>query len=182
MAGSNDSQDPKDTRVPKAIVVGMMLIAVAVGIAILVLDKSVITPMARLALFSGYLILILVFTWGLLILYRMADDAIDLSKLVSEADGDASMSRFQLLIFTFVIALCIVMMVVSGNPPKFPAIPNEVLILLGISASTYAVSKGIQKSAEGDQAAADADKAQAQADQAQAEAEKAKAQAAGAGR
>jgi hypothetical protein len=62
------------------------------------------------------------------------------------------MSRLQLLIFTFVIGLSIIMMVVSATPPRFPAIPNEVLILLGISASTYAVSKGIQKSAETDQA------------------------------
>jgi hypothetical protein len=66
------------------------------------------------------------------------------------------MSRFQLLIFTFVIALSIVIMVVSANPPHFPTIPNEVLILLGISASTYAVSKGIQEGADNDKAEIDA--------------------------
>jgi hypothetical protein len=161
MANTNDSM------VPKLIVVGMLLLAIAVGIMIFMVDQK-ITPMARLGIFAGYLILILVFTWGLLVLYNMAAGEIDLSKLVSESDGSASMSRFQLLIFTFVIALSIVMMAVSVTPPKFPAIPNEVLILLGISASTYAVSKGIQMGAETDQAGADADKAAAEAEKAKA--------------
>ena len=58
----------------------------------------------------------------------------------------ASMSRFQLLIFTLVIALSLFLVVVSNM--KFPdTIPPEILTLLGISASTYAVSKGIQSSA-----------------------------------
>jgi hypothetical protein len=129
----------------------MLVIAFLVGIVIFVVDSK-LTPMVRLAIFTGYLVLILVFTYGLLTLYHMATGKIDLKGLVSENDGSASMSRFQLLVFTFVIALSIVMMVVSATPPKFPAIPNEVLILLGISASTYAVSKGIQKGAETDQA------------------------------
>jgi hypothetical protein len=58
----------------------------------------------------------------------------------------ASMSRFQLLIFTLVIALSLFLVVVSKM--EFPdRIPPEILTLLGISASTYAVSKGIQLSA-----------------------------------
>jgi hypothetical protein len=56
------------------------------------------------------------------------------------------MSRFQLLIFTLVIALSLFLVVVSKM--QFPdTIPPEILTLLGISASTYAVSKGIQVSA-----------------------------------
>jgi hypothetical protein len=69
---------------------------------------------------------------------------IDLSALLSEPSGQASMSRFQLLIFTFVIAVSLFAMVESHvNPTGFPDIPSGVLTLLGISASTYAVSKGI---------------------------------------
>ena len=69
---------------------------------------------------------------------------IDLSALLSEPSGQASMSRFQLLIFTFVIAVSLFAMVEGHvNPAGFPDIPGGVLTLLGISASTYAVSKGI---------------------------------------
>jgi hypothetical protein len=67
---------------------------------------------------------------------------IDLSQLISEPSGDASMSRFQLLIFTFVIAISLFVLV-EANPGSIPDIPPGVLTLLGISASTYAVSKGI---------------------------------------
>src|SRR5260370_17721328 len=68
---------------------------------------------------------------------------IDLSGLLSEDGTTASMSLFQLLSFTFVIALSLFLMV-AENGTKFPDIPANVLTLLGISASTYAVSKGIQ--------------------------------------
>jgi hypothetical protein len=74
---------------------------------------------------------------------------IDLTRLISEPNGDASMSRFQLLIFTFVIAASL-FLVVAGHDggPEFPdQIPQGVLLLLGISSSSYLVSKGIQFSA-----------------------------------
>ena len=70
---------------------------------------------------------------------------IDLSQLLSEANGDASMSRFQLLIFTFVIAISLFMLVEKSSG-TLPEIPPGVLTLLGISASTYAVGKGISYS------------------------------------
>ncbi len=71
---------------------------------------------------------------------------IDLSQLVSEPTGDASMSRFQLLIFTFVVALSFFLVV--ANSKTMPDIPGSVLSLIGISASSYLVSKGIQSGAE----------------------------------
>ena len=84
---------------------------------------------------------------GLRIVWLVWVDRIDLSRLVSEANGDASMSRFQLLIFTFVIAASLFLVTATGS--KFPdEIPQGVLLLLGISASTYGVSKGIQLSSD----------------------------------
>ncbi len=74
---------------------------------------------------------------------------IDLSRLISEPNGDASMSRFQLLVFTFVIAVCLFLVTASATPrPAFPVIPQGVLLLLGISGSSYLVSKGIQFSSD----------------------------------
>jgi UDP-N-acetylmuramyl pentapeptide phosphotransferase/UDP-N-acetylglucosamine-1-phosphate transferase len=84
--------------------------------------------------------------------------------LISEKSASgppaASMSRFQFLIFTFVISLSLFLIVVSNAQlrqtdenakraadqtlPGFPEIPGGVLALLGISASSYTVSKAIQ--------------------------------------
>ena len=71
---------------------------------------------------------------------------INLALLISEKDGAASMSRFQMMVFTFVVAISLYLIVVS-DPATFPDIPAGVLGLLGISTGTYAVSKGIQMSA-----------------------------------
>ncbi len=71
---------------------------------------------------------------------------IDLSELVSETNGSASMSRFQLLVFTFVVAVSLFYLVEKNPNSQFPDIPSGVLTLLGISASTYAVGKGISYS------------------------------------
>ena len=54
----------------------------------------------------------------------------------------ASMSRFQLLIFTFVIAgLYLALCLENG---RLIDIPENVLLLLGLSSGTYAASKGIK--------------------------------------
>ena len=55
------------------------------------------------------------------------------------------MARFQLLVFTFVVAISFMLITVSNKPPAFPDIPPTVLALLGISAGSYVVAKGIQK-------------------------------------
>jgi hypothetical protein len=101
----------------------------------------------KLKIATGFTLLVLIFLFGFAVLVYIANGSIDLSDLLSE-QGDskgASMSRFQLLIFTLVIALSLFLVVVSHM--EFPdKIPPEILTLLGISASTYAVSKGIQVS------------------------------------
>lgn len=85
---------------------------------------------------------------GVAILYYVFTGKINLRGLISEPTGDASMSRFQLLVFTFVIAASLFLIIASSTPsPQFPKeIPNGILMLLGISASSYLVSKGIQQS------------------------------------
>jgi hypothetical protein len=79
---------------------------------------------------------------GLAVIWQIFTGRIDLTRLISEPSGDASMSRLQLLIFTFVIALSLFLVIASNK--ELPDISAGVLTLLGISASSYLVSKGIQ--------------------------------------
>lgn len=98
---------------------------------------------------TGWVALILITALAVTVIYYMWTGRIDLRRLISEPSGDASMSRFQLLIFTFVVAFGLFLVIVSGDKPSFPeTIPTSVLTLLGISASSYLVSKGIQFSSD----------------------------------
>jgi hypothetical protein len=100
--------------------------------------------MNTLILIAGYLICGLVGALGILVIWKIIDGSIDLNRLISEPNGDASLARFQFLVFTFVISLSLFLVIVANKPPAFPAIPGTVLSLLGISGSTYLISKGIQ--------------------------------------
>jgi hypothetical protein len=131
-------------------------VALAVVAVVLVYNCDTCDPSQRLTLLVGYGTLILVFFFGLMVLMEMARGRIDLAQLLSEAGPGgktcaASLSRFQLLIFTFVIALSLFLVTVANG--KLPDhLAPEILTLLGISASTYAVSKGIQASSPSQQA------------------------------
>lgn len=105
-----------------------------------------------LELVIGYLVCGVVGLFALVILWLIAKGEINLDLLISEKTGEASMSRFQLLIFTFVIGLSFFMIVVAGahtGGAKLPDVPGGVLGLLGISASSYTVSKAIQANMTG---------------------------------
>ena len=104
--------------------------------------------MNSIALFAGWAVAIFAAILGIVILVYIITGKIDLRYVISEEDGSASLSRFQFLIFTFVIALSLLLVIVSQNPPGFPTIPSEIFILLGISGGTYVISKGVQKSWE----------------------------------
>jgi uncharacterized membrane protein YgcG len=144
-----------------AVACAALAIALATVAVVLFMVKDLTAAanaMARLKIVLGYEILIITFFYGLMVLLYMAAGEIDLTLLLSEPKGTdaqgnplsgASMSRFQLLIFTFVIALSLVLIIIANGATKFPAIPSEILVLLGISASTYAVGKGIQSSGGG---------------------------------
>lgn len=85
----------------------------------------------------------------LVIVVLILTGRIRLDRLISEPNGDASLSRFQFLIFTFVIAVSFFLIVVGSEPPRFPdRIPSEIFVLLGISAGSYVISKGIQANYE----------------------------------
>jgi hypothetical protein len=78
---------------------------------------------------------------------------INLTHLIAEANGNTSFSRFQMLLFTFVIASVYLVYALYGvtasSVPtladlKLPDIPNGVLGLIGISGGSYIGSKVIQ--------------------------------------
>jgi hypothetical protein len=90
--------------------------------------------------FCGYLGCIFLGVLAVIVLWKLASsDGLEL--LISEANGAASMSRFQLLVFTFVVAMGLTGMIQKTH--EFPKIPDGVLTLLGISASAFAVGKSI---------------------------------------
>ena len=102
--------------------------------------------MAQLAVVIGWILTIFLGLLGAVILWLILMGKIDLTHLISEPNGEASLSRFQFLVFTFVIALSLFYLIVNHDPPGYPAIPNQILGLLGISGGSYVVSKGIQTS------------------------------------
>lgn len=119
------------------------LICMGVTIAAVVIIFAVPgKPMEKLQVAMGYALLVLVFLFGAMVLVDIIIGKIDLSELIAEESGGASTSRFQLLIFTFVIAFSF--FIVTAEKGEFPKMSVDVLALLGISATTYGVSKGIQ--------------------------------------
>jgi hypothetical protein len=101
-----------------------------------------------LALVVGWILTIMLGLLGLIIVWLIVSGRINLSNLISEPNGQASLSRFQFLVFTFVIAMSLFLMIVSTTPPSFPVVPGGILALLGISGGSYVVSKGIQTTKE----------------------------------
>ena len=99
------------------------------------------------ALIVAIVVAALILSFGLIVLWAMWKKTIDLGHLLSEAaapDGSppkASLSRFQFLIFTFVIAgLYLVLSLETGTMIE---VPNGTLVLLGISGGTYVASKAM---------------------------------------
>ena len=83
----------------------------------------------------------------LLLAYCTLRTGFDVTGLIREPDqgGKASISRFQLCLFSYVIAgLYLVLSLEAG---QFVEIPDGVLALLGISGGSFVVSKGIGRSA-----------------------------------
>ena len=106
-------------------------------------------PMEKLKLAIAYGGLIILFLFGFLVLAAIASNKIDISLLLEEkGTGGASMGRFQLLIFVFVIGLSFFLVVLCKC--EIPDVPATVLALLGVSATTYGVGKGIQASVKKD--------------------------------
>ncbi len=105
--------------------------------------------MEILQLVAGWVIVIFMAALGMIIILKILkgnDGGIDLQFLVSEDNGQASLSRFQFLIFTFVIAMGLLIIILEKG--GFPEISGGVFGLLGISAGSYVGAKITQKVAK----------------------------------
>lgn len=106
--------------------------------------------MGNLHLVAGWVIVGFMAVLASVISYKMivgGPNGIDLRNLISEENGQASLSRFQFLVFTFVIALGL--MVITFKVETIPAIDDGVFGLLGISGGSYVASKITQRAAGG---------------------------------
>lgn len=104
--------------------------------------------MTTIGLAIGWILTIFLGALGLIVLWKIVAGKIELQYLISDENGDASLSRFQFLVFTFVIAMSMFYLIASKTPPDYPVIPNQILALLGISGGSYLVAKGVQAGAE----------------------------------
>lgn len=103
--------------------------------------------MALLGLVIGWILTIFLGLLAAVILWKIVNGTINLTFLISDELGWASLSRFQFLLFTFVIAMSLFFVILNHQPyPDYPKIPPEILALLGISGGSYVLSKGIQTS------------------------------------
>ena len=103
----------------------------------------------NIALYSFVVISFILLAFAALVLWKIFKGEIDLSGLLTDPglDGKASLSRFQFLIFTFVIAgLFLLLSIEAGS---FVDVPNNVLVLLGISGGSYLVSKAMPQKTGG---------------------------------
>ena len=106
----------------------------------------------NIAIYSFALISLILLLFAFLVLWKIYNDEISLNGLLAEIPPEgqavdtskASLSRFQFLIFTFVIAgLYLLLSIEAGT---FVDVPQNVLFLLGISGGTYVVSKAASPS------------------------------------
>jgi len=144
------------SRNPVMFVVAFVVAVVAIAAAAFAYD---IKP-SDIAVLGFIAFSVIILAFAATVLWQIANGDIVLTGLISEPsspddeekyEGKASLSRFQFLIFTFVVAGLFLMLCIETG--AFVEIPANVLGLLGISGGTYVVSKAIT----GSQAAPPAD-------------------------
>ena len=130
--------------IPNLIVI-MIILAVICGIAGYALYKGARPDDIALIGFTAFGSVILLFA-AAVVWQLVREDA--LSGIVLEPGGDrkASLSRFQMLVFTFVVAGLFLMLSIEAG--SFVDIPASVLGLIGLSGGTFVVSKGVTTSVE----------------------------------
>lgn len=128
----------------------LVFLAVISAIAGYALHKGATPAHIALIGFVAFSAIIVAFAGA--VLWEIINGSIDLYGIISEPedvakigeDPKASLSRFQFLIFTFVIAGLFLMLSIEAG--HFVVIPENVLILLGLSGGGFVVSKAVGQS------------------------------------
>jgi hypothetical protein len=112
------------------------------------LDGRRAVNVQNITLYCFLAISIIMLAYAFVVLFKIFRGDINLDGLLAETPGPnpgvakASLSRFQFLIFTFVIAgLFLLLSIQAGT---FVDIPINVLALLGVSAGSYLVAKAVK--------------------------------------
>ena len=132
-----------------ALVFTVVFVLAIVGIAAAAFAYDVKPADIAVLGFVAFSVIILAFAAA--VLWQIGSGQIELVGLISEPPGPndtspigkASLSRFQFLIFTFVIAGLFLMLCIETG--GFVEIPVTVLGLLGISGGTFVVSKAVDQ-------------------------------------
>ncbi|MFZ4606533.1 MAG: hypothetical protein ACOYM5_09775 [Caulobacter sp.] len=105
-------------------------------------------PWYDLPTIIGVALVLIIVGMSAIVLWKIASNKINLDYLIAEPDsgGKASLSRFQFLIFTFVVAGVFLLLCIESG--TFVDIPASVLGLIGISGGSYVLSKGIATNAD----------------------------------
>jgi hypothetical protein len=109
-----------------------------------------VTTTQFISLASFAVITLIVLALAFIVLWKIWKNQISLTGLLAEMpppgtpviDAKASLSRFQMLIFTFVIGGLFMMLSIDAG--RFVDIPQNVLILLGISGGTYLIAQTVK--------------------------------------
>ena len=128
-----------------AFILGFLLLVSALAAYAL---KQGATP-ADIALIGFVAFSAIVISFAAAVLWEIINGSIDLSGIISEPDGaanvggqpKASLSRFQFLLFTFVVAGLFLMLSIEAG--SFVNIPDNVLMLIGISGGGFIASKAV---------------------------------------
>lgn len=137
----------------RAILLVLAIVAVVCGIAGYAVAQGLRAQDIALIGFVAFGTIIILFAAA--VLYLIAVGNISLVGIISEPRGTlelekgrpkASLSRFQFLIFTFVVAGLFLMLSIEAG--HFVEVPENVLILIGLSGTGYLASKVATSSAK----------------------------------
>ncbi len=139
-----ETQRQERVRSAGFILVFLLLVSALAAYAL----KKQATP-ADIALVGFIAFSAVVVSFAAAVLWQIITGKIDLYGIISEPDGaanvggraKASLSRFQFLLFTFVIAGLFLMLSIEAG--SFVNIPDNVLVLIGLSGGGFITSKAI---------------------------------------
>jgi hypothetical protein len=145
MAQSDESKSRQERMRNTAFVLGFLILVIAVGAY--AMSRGVRAADIALLGFIAFSAVIVAFAAA--VLWEIIRGNIDLYGIISEPQDvaringkpKASLSRFQFLVFTFVVAGLFLMLSIEAG--GFVNIPENVLVLIGLSGGGFIVSKGV---------------------------------------